>query len=168
MILLEFILLTKCIQTVKVVETEPHVKVGAQASYYELKGAYTGAVAASMLSTCGVNYVLVGVRHHFVSVVLNDCLRVSQHSERRAIFGESNVEVGKSLQRILKEKMVPILCIGETKEEYELGLCNDVCTVQLNNALRGLSSKEVSKVVIAYEPIWSVHDALCTAILNAF
>ena len=50
--------------------------------------------------------------------------------------------------------MTPILCVGESKEEYELGLCAEICTVQLNNALRGLSPSEVAKVVIAYEPIW--------------
>ena len=50
--------------------------------------------------------------------------------------------------------MVPILCVGESREEYELGLCTEICTVQLNNALRGLTAAEVAQIVIAYEPIW--------------
>eukprot|EP01036_Dinobryon_divergens_P023735 gene23735-32118_t len=126
----------------KILENEEHVKLGAQTSFFEAKGAFTGAVAASMLASCGVNYVLVG------------------HSERRSLFGESDFDASRSLQKILQHDMVPILCVGESKEEYELGLCTEICTVQLNNALRGLTATEVAQIVIAYEPIWAIGTGL--------
>ena len=78
----------------------------------------------------------------------------TKHSERRALFGESDKDTSRSLQKILQHGMIPILCVGESREEYELGLCTDICTVQLNSALRGLTAAEVAQIVIAYEPIW--------------
>ena len=112
------------------------ISVGAQLSSGESKGAFTGAVSASMLKSVGAKYILAG------------------HSERRTIFGEDDNLVNLSLLSILKEKLKPILCVGETKEEYELGLGEEVCTVQLSRGLKGVAVKDLTKVVIAYEPIW--------------
>ena len=123
------------IRDVKRVVEGSSIKVGAQNTFYESKGAYTAAVSASMLSSIDCEYVLVG------------------HSERRAIFGETDIEINRSLKQVMSYGMKPVLCIGETKEEYELGLNNAICAVQLSGGLAGLNAEEVSNVVIAYEPV---------------
>lgn len=104
----------------------------------ESKGAFTAAVSAQMLSSCECDYVLVG------------------HSERRAIFGETNSDINRNLKQVISNGMKAVLCIGETKEEYELGLNAAICAVQLSNGLAGLTPKQVSEVVIAYEPVWAI------------
>lgn len=88
----------------QIVENSPQaIKVGAQNVYYEAKGAFTGAVSAAMLQSVGCNFVLVG------------------HSERRSVFGESNEDINRNLKQVQAHAMVPILCVGETLQEYELG-----------------------------------------------
>ena len=76
-----------------------------------------------MLKSVGCEYVLVG------------------HSERRAIFGDSDGEINHIVERIQEANMIPVLCIGETKEEYELGLNEEICTLQLSKDLKGLSKE---------------------------
>lgn len=78
------------------------------------------------------------------------------HSERRAIFSERDGDINHVVERIQEAGMVPVLCIGETKEEYELGLNEEICTLQLSKDLKGLTGEQVSKIVIAYEPVWYV------------
>lgn len=123
------------IRDIKRVVEGSSIKVGAQNTFYENKGAYTAAVSASMLSSIDCEYVLVG------------------HSERRALFGETDIEINRSLKQVMYYGMKPVLCIGETREEYELGLNNAICAVQLSRGLAGLNAEEVSNVVIAYEPV---------------
>lgn len=118
------------------------ITLGAQNAFSETKGAYTGAVSADMLKSVGCKYVLVG------------------HSERRAIFGDSDGEINHIVEKILESDMVPVLCIGETKEEYELGLNEEICTLQLSKDLKGLTKEQVSKLVIAYEPVWAIGTGL--------
>lgn len=118
------------------------IKVGAQNAYFEEKGAFTGAVSAAMLKSCGVEYVLVG------------------HSERRSVFGESDTTINKVVHKIFEGGMIPILCIGETKDEYELGLNENICTLQLSKDLKGVSPEAVKKLVIAYEPVWAIGTGL--------
>eukprot|EP01038_Epipyxis_sp_PR26KG_P009774 gene9774-13149_t len=118
------------------------VKVGAQNCYYESKGAFTGAISASMLSSLGCDYVLVG------------------HSERRITFKDSDDDINRITKSILLNNMIPILCIGETKEEYELGLNEEVCTLQLSKGLQGITPEDVAKIVIAYEPVWAIGTGL--------
>jgi triosephosphate isomerase len=96
------------------------IKLGAQNVYFESKGAYTGAVSAPMLASMGVHYSLIG------------------HSERRKVFHESDEDINKSLLAVQNAGMTPILCIGETKEEFEQGLNENVCTTQLVKGLRNL------------------------------
>ena len=95
-----------------------------------------------MLKSVGCEYVLVG------------------HSERRAIFGDSDGEINHIVEKIQEANMIPVLCIGETKEEYELGLNEEICTLQLSKDLKGLSKEAVSKLVIAYEPVWAIGTGL--------
>jgi len=113
----------------KVIEKSPQaVKLGAQNCFYETKGAFTGAVSASMLKSVGCHYSLVG------------------HSERRKIFSEQDGDINHVIERLQETDVTPILCIGETKEEYELGLNEEICTLQLCKDLKGLTPAQVSKI----------------------
>lgn len=78
------------------------------------------------------------------------------HSERRLIFKENDHDFNLIVKKVHESGMTPILCIGETKEEYEMGLIKQICTIQLARDLVGLSPELVSKTVIAYEPVWAI------------
>jgi len=123
-------------------ESSNRVKLGAQSVYFEKKGAFTGAVSATMLKSVGVSYCLVG------------------HSERRKIFGELDGEINKEIRSVLEAGITPVLCIGETKEEYVLGLNEQICNLQLAKDLDGLTADEVKKIVVAYEPVWAIGTGL--------
>ncbi len=116
--------------------------LGAQNCYFEASGAYTGEVSASMLSKLNVKYVIVG------------------HSERRRIFGETDVVVAQKVKAVLSEQMTPILCVGESAEEREAGQTDEVLMRQVRLALAELSGETVSTLVIAYEPIWAIGTGL--------
>lgn len=118
------------------------IKVGAQSCYFEDKGAYTGAVAPSMVKSIGCEYVLCG------------------HSERRTVFSENEDSINKKVKKVLESGMKVILCIGETKEEYDLNIKNEVCMMQLSKDLRGVTKKQMENVVIAYEPVWAIGTGL--------
>jgi triosephosphate isomerase len=128
--------------TSQVIEKSPAITLGAQTSFYENKGAYTGAVSAPMLKSVGCTYVLVG------------------HSERRKIFTELDGDLNHVVERVQESSMIPILCIGESKEEYELGLNEAICTAQLAKDLKGLTPEQVAKIIIAYEPVWAIGTGL--------
>jgi triosephosphate isomerase len=114
------------------------VGLGAQDVYFETKGAFTGAVSPGMLAACGCRYVLVG------------------HSERRHIFGEDNSVVRRKLDAALAGGLDPALCIGETHAERRAGATYDVLEVQLTAGLRRLEEALLSRVMIAYEPVWAI------------
>lgn len=122
------------------------ISVGAQQVYYEDKGAFTGSVAASMVKSVGCEYVLCG------------------HSERRTLFSDSDVNINSKVKKVLEFGMKPILCIGETQEEYDLGITQEVCAMQVSKDLAGVSKKDMDNVVIAYEPVWAIGTGLvCNA-----
>lgn len=114
------------------------VKVGSQNCYFEEKGAFTGEISIPMLKEVGCSYIIIG------------------HSERRAIFNESNFLINKKVKAILDAELNPILCIGETLEERQTGKTFDVLQRQLNECLQDLSIDEIARVVIAYEPVWAI------------
>lgn len=118
------------------------VTVGAQNLYIENQGAFTGAVSTAMLASVGCTYVLCG------------------HSERRSVFGDSDETVNRKVRKVLDAGLKPILCIGESKEEYEAGLNKEICAVQLGKDLAGVSAEEMDKIVIAYEPVWAIGTGL--------
>ena len=118
------------------------VHLGAQSVFFEDKGAYTGAVAASMVKSMGVTYILTG------------------HSERRTVFKDDDGAINKKTLKVLESGMIPVLCIGETKEEYDAGLCEAVCAIQLAKDLAGVSADDMKKIVIAYEPVWAIGTGL--------
>jgi len=118
------------------------VALGAQSIFFEDSGAYTGSVSASMVKSLGVTYVLAG------------------HSERRTLFKDDDGAINMKVKKIIDSGMVPCLCVGETKEEYDAGLCESVCSIQLAKDLAGVSADDVKKLVIAYEPVWAIGTGL--------
>ncbi len=114
------------------------VSVGAQNAHQEESGAYTGEISASMLTSVGVEYVILG------------------HSERRQYFGEDNALLAKKTDIALKNGLKPIFCIGETLTEREGGTYFDIVKSQLAEGTFHLSEADFSKLVIAYEPVWAI------------
>jgi len=114
------------------------IAVGAQNCYFEKSGAYTGEVSAAMLAALKVEYCIVG------------------HSERRAIFGESDHWVNLKTKALLSQGISPIVCCGELLEERENNQQFEVVSRQLKSALNGLSADDMKQVVIAYEPVWAI------------
>ena len=114
------------------------VSVGAENVFYEKSGAYTGEVSADMLKDLGVKYVIIG------------------HSERRQYFGETDFTVNKKVAAALEAGLHPIICVGETLEQRELGITMELIALQLKSALAGVPAEKVRKCVIAYEPVWAI------------
>lgn len=115
-----------------------NIKVAAQNMHWEEKGAFTGEVSGPMLADLGVDYVIIG------------------HSERREYFGETNEMINKKAHAIFQYGMTPIICCGETLTQREQGVTADHVRYQIKVALLGLTAEQVSKTVIAYEPIWAI------------
>lgn len=114
------------------------VEMGAQNMYYSAEGAYTGEVSPVMLSDAGCSYVILG------------------HSERRQLFGETDKAVSLKTAAALENRLVPIVCVGETLEQRESGDTEEVVARQLEGSLQGLTLEQVEKIVIAYEPVWAI------------
>ncbi len=114
------------------------IKLGAQNMHFEDSGAFTGEVSASMLKSVGCEYVILG------------------HSERRAIFGESNEMINKKIKKALSAGLKPIFCVGELLEEREKGVTNDVVKRQILKGLDGISADDMKNIIIAYEPVWAI------------
>jgi triosephosphate isomerase (TIM) len=113
------------------------ISVGAQNMHWEESGAYTGEVSPTMLvEFC--KYVIIG------------------HSERRAYFGETDINVNRKVKAALLHDLTPILCVGETLAENEAGITQDVVSQQLREGLNGVEPVSISSVVIAYEPVWAI------------
>lgn len=115
-----------------------NIKVGAQNMYFEESGAFTGEVAPGMLEAMKVDYVVIG------------------HSERRQYFNETDETVNKKVKAALKHNIIPIMCCGETLEEREGNITEEVIGRQIKLDLAGITKEEVLKVVVAYEPIWAI------------
>merc|ERR1712032_430193 len=90
----------------------------------------------------GVEYVLCG------------------HSERRTVFNDDDEAINRKVQKVLGDGMRPILCIGETREEYDMGIKDEVCRIQLSKDLMGVTKEQMAEVVIAYEPVWAIGTGL--------
>lgn len=114
------------------------IKVGAQNLHWEEKGAFTGEVSPAMLVDLGVEYVIIG------------------HSERRQYFAETNETVNKKLHTAIKFGLKPIICVGETLEQREQGITNDLLRLQTRIAIKDLTAEQVKDIIIAYEPIWAI------------
>ena len=117
---------------------DARVSVGAQNVFYEKNGAYTGEVSADMLKDLGVKYVIIG------------------HSERRQYFGETDLTVNRKVLSALEAGLHPIICVGETLEQRELGITMELIALQVKSALAGVPAEKLRKCVIAYEPVWAI------------
>jgi triosephosphate isomerase len=113
------------------------IKLGAQNMHWEAPGAFTGEINAGMLQELGVGYVILG------------------HSERRTLFGETDVMVNRKTKAALAAGLTPIVCVGETLAEREANKTEKVVTTQVRESLAGLGA-DLRKVVIAYEPVWAI------------
>jgi triosephosphate isomerase (TIM) len=114
------------------------IKIGAQNLHFEDNGAFTGEISGVMLKDLGVDYVIIG------------------HSERRQYFAETDEIVNKKAHAAFRHGLTPIVCVGEKLEEREADQTKDVCKVQTEGALAGLSEEQAKATVIAYEPIWAI------------
>ena len=121
-------------------------ELGAQNVYYLSNGAYTGEISCRMLKDLGCNWVIIG------------------HSERRAIFGETDEMVCHKLDKLISENMYPIICIGETKDERENGKTEEVLSRQLLVAFENQKGKNIEHTVIAYEPVWAIGTGITATI----
>ncbi len=115
-----------------------NIKLGAQNVHWAEKGAFTGEISACMLAELGVSHVIIG------------------HSERRQYFGETDATVNARVKAALAAGLTPIVCVGETLEQREAGITDDLLAAQVNGAFDGLSMDDACRTVIAYEPIWAI------------
>jgi triosephosphate isomerase (TIM) len=115
-----------------------NVAVSAQNMYWEKEGAFTGEISVGMIKEAGAEYVIVG------------------HSERRTLFGETDVTVNRKVNAAIAADITPIVCIGETLEQRERNETMDVLDRQIKGGLDGLSGDQVAALVIAYEPVWAI------------
>ena len=115
-----------------------NIKIGAQNMHWEEKGAYTGEISGSMLKSIGVEYVIIG------------------HSERRQYFAETDETVNKKIKSALAVNLKPIVCVGETLEQREAGITEQIITAQVEKAFDGIAATDLEKIIIAYEPIWAI------------
>lgn len=116
--------------------------IGAQNVSQFDNGAYTGEISTSMLNDLKLKYVVLG------------------HSERRQYFGETDAIINAKIKKCLSAKLIPIFCVGETKDERLGGQLETVLTTQILGGLEGLSPDEVANLVIAYEPVWAIGTGL--------
>jgi triosephosphate isomerase len=114
------------------------VALGAQNMYHAAQGAFTGEISPMMLIGTGCKYVILG------------------HSERRAIFRETNDEINKKVHAAFAAGLIPIVCVGEQLSEREAGRTRDVVREQFDGSLAGLSAEQIEQTVIAYEPVWAI------------
>jgi triosephosphate isomerase len=114
------------------------VAVAGQDCYWEAKGAFTGQVAPAQLVDAGCRYVIVG------------------HSERRQLFGETDVDVNRKARAALAATLAPIICIGETLAERDGGTTLAVVERQLDAALRDIPESDLTRCLVAYEPVWAI------------
>lgn len=115
-----------------------HIKYGGQTLSEHDSGAYTGEISGAMLKELGCQMVLVG------------------HSERRSYFKESNSDIAKKFQAALKQGITPVLCCGETLEQRESGITEQIVAGQINAVIDLVGIEDFAGAVIAYEPVWAI------------
>ena len=112
--------------------------IAAENCFYEDAGAYTGEVSIPMLKEVGVSHCIIG------------------HSERRDYFNETSEAVNKKVIKLLENNIIPVMCCGESLQVFEDGKTNEFVSNQVRIGLANLTAEQVSKVVVAYEPIWAI------------
>jgi len=122
----------------KILNNDPVIKLGAQNSAAFKQGAYTGEIAADMLASADIPFVILG------------------HSERRSLFGDSDEVIKAKVNLALESGLKPIFCCGEPLEVREAGEHEKLVKIQVEAALFHLTAEQISNVVIAYEPVWAI------------
>ncbi len=117
-----------------------NVKIGAQNMHWADNGAWTGEISATMIKDCGASMVELG------------------HSERRQHFSESDETVALKTEAAVKHGLTALVCIGDTREDYDAGKTSQVLETQVRAALKYVGAKAVGSVIIAYEPVWSIGE----------
>jgi triosephosphate isomerase len=117
---------------------ESQVSLGAQNLFWEVEGAYTGEISAKMLIAAGCSHVIIG------------------HSERRQFFGETDDAVNKKINSAINDQLTPVFCVGETESQREAEDTFSVLDKQVTIGLKDLSSDQLEKLVVAYEPVWAI------------
>lgn len=115
-----------------------NLAIGAQNIYWEDSGAFTGEVSGPMVTGAGASHCLVG------------------HSERRLLFGDDAEAVVRKLKAVLRNALLPVLCVGERIEERRAGRARDTVMDQLRTALRPLAGPDFARLAVAYEPVWAI------------
>lgn len=115
-----------------------NIHVGAENVHFEASGAFTGEISAAMLVDLGVEYVIVG------------------HSERRQYFAETDQTVNKRTLAALNAGLKAIVCVGESLQQREEGVTEELVRMQTKIALRDVTAEQMANVVIAYEPVWAI------------
>ncbi len=115
-----------------------NIKIGAQNCHFKESGAYTGEISAAMLCELGVEYVIIG------------------HSERRTYFGETDETVNLRTRAVLDAGLTAIVCVGESLTQREQGVTAELVALQTKIALRDVPAEQLSRVIIAYEPVWAI------------
>jgi triosephosphate isomerase len=118
--------------------TNTNLRLAAQNLFWEDEGAYTGEISGKFIKEVGCQYVLIG------------------HSERRAIFNESDEMVNSKIQAALKNELIPIVCVGEHLAERESGETMDVIERQLKGAFHEIAIHDFDSLTLAYEPVWAI------------
>jgi triosephosphate isomerase len=114
------------------------IGLGAQHVHWEEKGAFTGEISPAMLAKLSVRHVIVG------------------HSERRAMFGETDDTVNKRARAVLAGQMTPIICVGETLDQREADQTEEVVVTQVRGGVAGIEAAALARSSIAYEPVWAI------------
>jgi triosephosphate isomerase len=125
------------LMTIAAVLAGSGISLGAQNMHWEGSGAYTGEVSANMVKEF-CKYVILG------------------HSERRAMFGESDETVNKKVKSAISIDLIPIMCVGETLTEFEQEKTSEVVSRQVTEGLKDITPDQASRLVIAYEPVWAI------------
>jgi triosephosphate isomerase len=128
---------TAILEAVKAAEGTS-IAISAQDVFWEKEGAYTGEISASMLVDLGCRYTIIG------------------HSERRQYFGENNETVNKKIRAALSANLIPIVCVGETQAQREARRTQKVIQAQHRKGFSGLTDKDFSNIIVAYEPVWAI------------
>ncbi|MFT8379028.1 MAG: triose-phosphate isomerase [Gluconobacter japonicus] len=117
---------------------DSNVLVGAQNMHWEESGSWTGEISPGMIEECGADIVLIG------------------HSERRQHFAETDWTVSRKMAAALRHGLKPLLCIGESLDEYDYGVTDETLARQLKIALHNVAVEDLPNILIAYEPVWAI------------
>lgn len=123
---------------VRKVVARSHVQMGAQDVFWEEEGSFTGEISPRMMSELGVTHAIIG------------------HSERRRLLNETDEMVNRKVREAKEEGLIPILCVGENKEQRDSGKAQDIVAAQLHEGLTSIKFRSKDKLYVAYEPIWAI------------